>query len=973
VSPLSRSLSSFLAWAAIAWPGSACAQLSINTAAPADWKISNGAVSLDWSSTGGNVYSLFLAGHSDNLIDTTNLNGSGLPKGFYMDNVGQGTGATTTGYDLQPGQYLDWWITTASNATNAFTFTQHYVLFPDDPGVHAYVVFNHGPTDVAGALGQVQYVFRISLSQFTTTYSVDSGLNNLGPTATPLPDPSVTGSSDPGRAVQDAAVDIHGLPAPAGYGRSFYTKYDYSSYEYLHRLHGAYGATYGAWALFPASDSMVGGPVKQNLIFTGNILIGEFLSDHLAYNVGYRPPQGKTSSRLFGPIYYRFNTGTPSALFQDAAAALTGLRARYDHEADLLASGYIPSSDRATVSATVTGAGVSTPNAAWTVLSDNRTNFQFSNVGAQYWANNLTDTVSLPAVAPGTYRASTFVLGQWGEQRIDDVAVSSNLPASARGTFIPENFSSAVPVWTIGSPTRSADKFLHGVGANGQDDREYWGNWNYWSDFAANGGAAVYYATAVGSTPATNDLTQLNYIQWHSFNPGLFGGVYNAADDTTDGYKYLVPSFVKAPASAVVPPWQIYFTTTASQQAQGPFAVLSVGLAATNSNLTVSLNGHSLTWGGYSTLKTSDPQVRSGLAGTYQWVVFQFPTSYLTAPGQSNLLTLSVDKSQGVMYDALRLEVAATSALPGVRGWYDYEYVAANTYLPADDTQSNPSAPRTDRLINLSARAKVDPANPLSAGFVLAGPSAKTLVLRGIGPGLGIFGLSPVVDHPQLTVYDNTGAPVMANAGWGGAAALASAFAQVGAFALAANSADAALSATLSPGLYTLRLAAGPGDPGGAALAEIFDATVDPGGTAQKVINLSAIGPVGSGINVLVGGFVITGNAPKKLLIRGIGPGLVKFGVPATVTDPALRIFSSGAVLMAQNDDWSTPVSLAGGQVAATASQLSTAAAAVGAFALSGGSKDAAVLVSLPPGAYSAQVSATAAGTGMVEIYEMPE
>jgi len=955
----------------------AAAQLAIDSSQPADWKISNGAVSLDWNSTAGNVYSFYLTGHPDNLIDTTNLNGNGQPKGFYMDNAGVGTGATTAGYDLQPGRYLDWWITTASNSTNAFTFTQHYVLFPNDPGIHAYVVFGHSAADIAGSLGQVQYVFRISLSQFTSTYSYNSGLNNLGATVIPLPDPSATGSTDPGRAVQDATVDLHGLPVPASYGRTFYTKYDYSSYEYLHQLHGAYGATYGAWALFPSQDSMVGGPVKQDLIFTGNILIGELLSDHLCYNLGYTPPQGQSSSRLFGPVYFRFNAGAPAAMFQDAASSMATLRPRYDQEADLLASGYVPSSGRGSVSATI-GAGFSaSANTAWTVLGDNRTDFQFTNVGSQYWANNNTGTVTLPSVVPGTYRLSSYVLGQWGELRIDNLVVSAGSNLTVTGAFTPENFSSAAPLWTIGAPTRSANKFLHGVSANGQDDREYWGNWNYWSDFAANAGAAVYYPTAVGATPATNDLSQLNYIQWHNFDPGLFGGFYSAGDDTTDGYKYIVPAYVKNFATATVPPWQIYFTTTAAQQSQGPYVVLSVGLAATNSDLTVSLNGHSLTWNGYSTLKTSDAQVRSGLAGTYQWVVFQFPTSYLAAPGQSNQLLLSVDKTQGLMYDALRMEIAATSALPGTRGWYDYEYVASNVYIPANDALSSPAAPQTDRLINLSARATVDNADPLSAGFVIAGTTSKTVVLRGVGPGLTPFGLAPVLAHPQLTLFDGTGAVILANTGWGGASALAAAFAQVGAFALPLTSADAALVTTLAPGNYTLRVASGPGDTAGTALAELFDASVDPTGASQKLVNLSAIGQVGSAGVVLVGGFVVTGNAPKNLLIRGIGPGLAHFGVTGALADPLLNVYSSAGTLVAQNDNWGTPVTLASAaaQTPATAAQLSTAALSVSAFALTTGSKDSALIVSLPPGSYTAQVSVAtgSGGTGMVEIYELPE
>src|SRR5205823_11358513 len=163
--------------------------------------------------------------------------------------------------------------------------------------------------------------------------------------------------------------------------------------------------------------------------------------------------------------------------------------------------------------------------------------------------------------------------------------------------FTPENFGIDAPIWTIGTPDRSSHEFLHGQIANPidldptysdqytslfgtalQDDREYWGNWNYWADFAATNGAVVYYATPVGSTPATNDLSKWNYNQWRIFNPGLFAGIYNPADTSTGGYKYICPAYVGNCATAVVPDWQVHFTTTQAQQAQGQFAVLPMGL-----------------------------------------------------------------------------------------------------------------------------------------------------------------------------------------------------------------------------------------------------------------------------------------------------------------------------------------------------------------------------------------------------------
>jgi hypothetical protein len=108
------------------------AQLSIDITNPSDWQISNGVISLDWNSTTAHVFSVHLAGHPDELVDTTTTQ-NGQPDGLYMDNSGVGSGTTSASYQLVQGQYLDWWITTESNSTNAFTYTQHYILRPVTP------------------------------------------------------------------------------------------------------------------------------------------------------------------------------------------------------------------------------------------------------------------------------------------------------------------------------------------------------------------------------------------------------------------------------------------------------------------------------------------------------------------------------------------------------------------------------------------------------------------------------------------------------------------------------------------------------------------------------------------------------------------------------------------------------------------------------------------------------------------------
>jgi hypothetical protein len=684
------------------------AQLTIDTATAADWKISNGELSMDWDSTTGNVWSMFLTGFSTDLVDTTHPGGDGNPDGLYMDNDGTdmssgigNTGVTATAsFHLDSGHYLDWWISWAANSTNPFTVTEHFILQPNDPTLYSYYVVNHSASAATGNFGQIQYVYRISTTEFVDTYSVNSGLNNLGATEIVLPSQADMNTTDPGRAVQNACVDLHGFSLPAGFGREFYTKYDYSSYEYLHRAHGVYGPTFGAWTIVPSLESFVGGPSKQNLIFTGNILMGEIDSNHLDNELGYTPPQDVNTTRIFGPVGFHFNAfnstiTTPAEMYQDALNTIPSALTLFADDGILAEQGYVPNgSGRGTVAPTISGGGSSTANTAWAVLSDQKTNMQYSTQGYEYWvSNNSSGNASFSNVTPGTYRLSAYVLGEWGQLRDDGVVVTAGGTVSPSLTFKPENFSPTgdSPVWTIGTPDRSSHEFLHGTNSSGSDDREYFGNWNYWSDFSAHSGAVDYFATAVGSTPATNNLKDWNYTQWEEFDPGL----YDSSNDTTDNYVNTIPAYVKSLSgesgtngvTTTVPPWTVNFATTAAQVAQGSHVDLSVGLACVEANLTVSLNGHPLTW---NAINQSDCSVRSGLSGYYQWVVFEWPTSDLVASGSDNLLTFTVSGNvQGVEYDALRMEISNTGANPSTTGWHDYEYVTSGTYVAANDSVSS--------------------------------------------------------------------------------------------------------------------------------------------------------------------------------------------------------------------------------------------------------------------------------------------
>ena len=550
-------------------PSLAHAQITIDTTTASDWKISNGAISMDWDSTTGNVWSMYLTAYpSDDLVDLTHTGSDGNPSGLYMDNDGTNmdgngpTGVTPTASYHQDGQiYLDWWISWAATSSSPFTWTIHFIVQPNDPTLYSYIVASHSSTAAAASMTQIQYVYRISQTDFTNTYSDNSGLNNLGPTAIVLPSSADMWSTDPGRQVQNGCVDLHGFTLPAGFGREFETKYDTSSYEYLHQAQGLYGSTFGAWTILPSTESLSGGPTKQDLIFTDNILMGEVFSGHFNSDLFYVPTQGENTTRIFGPIGFHFNAfngtiTTPAEMYQDAINTIPSALTLFGEEGELASNGYVPNgTKRGTVAPTISGGGSSKADTAWAVLGDQNKNHQYSTNGYTYWvSNNASGNESFSNVVPGTYRLSAYVLGEWGELRKDGVTVTAGKTTTVSGlTFTPENFGGAAPIWTIGTPDRSSHEFLHGTNnygdtgsCTGCDDREYYGNWNYWADFSANKGAVIYYATAVGSHAATNNLNDWNYNQWGKFDPGL----YDVSNDTTDNYENTIPSYVKGLSGA---------------------------------------------------------------------------------------------------------------------------------------------------------------------------------------------------------------------------------------------------------------------------------------------------------------------------------------------------------------------------------------------------------------------------------------
>ena len=399
------------------------------------------------------------------------------------------------------------------------------------------------------------------------------------------------------------------------------------------------------------------------------------------------------------------------------------------------------------------------------------------------------------------------------------------------------------------------------------------------------------------------------------------------------------------------------------------------GTASELSSVTFARSDDAVTW---TTLGTA---TRVGTSSTWQITVAAQPATanfYVRARaivasggGTSSGLTESVGELNAANLLATELlplgnaPVPLPPAMPGIppTGGAPASFrVLADTgalsqAVAAAQLATTPGSASLARLSNLSTRARVAADNPLLTGFAISGTGDRTVLVRAVGPGLTGFGVTGVLEAPLLRLYDATGNILVENAGWAGAPALTQAAAISGAFPLATGHADSAVLVSLAPGNYSIQVLDSRSTNGGVALAEIYDVA---GGSASRLANASSRSSLTAADGVLISGFVITGTTNGSLLVRGVGPALTQFGVTGALADPIVSLYDGTGRMVANNDNWS-------------ATSLVSSASSVGAFALVAGSKDAALTLTLTPGAYTAQVSGATGTTGgaLLEIYEL--
>ena len=249
---------------------------------------------------------------------------------------------------------------------------------------------------------------------------------------------------------------------------------------------------------------------------------------------------------------------------------------------------------------------------------------------------------------------------------------------------------------------------------------------------------------------------------------------------------------------------------------------------------------------------------------------------------------------------------------------------------------------------NLSTRVSVQSGDGVAiAGFIISGSTPKQILIRGLGASLSNFAIVNPLQDPMLDLHDATGKTIATNDNW----QTATNADQIPVDFRPADPREPAILATLQPGRFTAVLR-GKNGGSGVGLIEMNDLST---GVASKLTNVSTRGFVGTGENVMIGGFILNGGSgERQVLIRALGPTLAQapFNVTGNLTDPTLMLVDGNGAVIASNDDWKSSQQ---SEIQATGLAPPN-------------DREAAILTTLPPGNFTAIVCGKNGETGVALV-----
>ena len=271
-------------------------------------------------------------------------------------------------------------------------------------------------------------------------------------------------------------------------------------------------------------------------------------------------------------------------------------------------------------------------------------------------------------------------------------------------------------------------------------------------------------------------------------------------------------------------------------------------------------------------------------------------------------------------------------------------------------------------LGNISTRSFVQTGeHVMIGGFIVQGSGPKRVMIRAIGPELTQFGIPDALANPRLELHNRTGALIASNDDWQttilGGIITTNQVSDIQNSGLAPTVAsESAIIADLQPGNYTA-IVHGVNNTTGVALVEVYD--LNPG-AGSDLGNISTRSFVQTGEHVMIGGFIVQGSGPKRVIIRAIGPELTQFGIADALANPRLELHNRTGALIASNDNWQTTI--LGGII--TSNQVSDIQNSDHAPTAA---SESAIIANLQPGNYTAIVRGVGntTGVGLVEVYDL--
>jgi hypothetical protein len=273
-------------------------------------------------------------------------------------------------------------------------------------------------------------------------------------------------------------------------------------------------------------------------------------------------------------------------------------------------------------------------------------------------------------------------------------------------------------------------------------------------------------------------------------------------------------------------------------------------------------------------------------------------------------------------------------------------------------------------LGNISTRAFVQTGdNVMIGGFIVQGPATKRVIVRAIGPELTRYGVPNPLFNPTLELHDGTGALIASNDNWPttiiGGIITSNQFREIQASGHAPRDGrESAIIADLPPGNYTA-IVRGVNDTTGVALVEAYDLSPEANSTLG---NISTRSFVQTGDNVMIGGFIVQGARPKRVIVRGIGPELAAppFNIPNALGNPTLELHNATGSLIASNDNWWQTI------IGGTITSDQRGEIRNSGYAPTDG-REPAIIAELPPGNYTAILRGVnnTTGVALVEVYDL--